>query len=132
MNYFNEILEINKKIISEEDNIRIDKDEINEVCNKLNTFYSRDFDLDEFIKLCIILFNMQIFYDGNSRTILTYLIKVIDRYGYYIDIDKAKDNLIELRRLFPTMYDLNEELNENMIFKMKQFIDMKNEGKGRK
>lgn len=30
MNYFNEILEINKKIIPEEDNIRINKEEINE------------------------------------------------------------------------------------------------------
>lgn len=132
MNYFNEILEINKKIIPEEDNIRINKEEINELCNKLNNFYSRDFNLDEFIKLCIILFNMQIFYDGNSRTILTYLVKVIDKYGYYIDIDMIKNNLTQLRSLFPTMYDLNEELNENMIFRIKQFIYTKNESKGRK
>lgn len=132
MNYFNEILEINKKIIPEENNIRINKEEINEVCNKLNNFHSRDFNLDEFIKLCIVLFNMQIFYDGNSRTILTYLTKVIDKYGYYIDIDMIKNNLTQLRRLFPTMYDLNEELNENMVFRIKQFINIKNESKGRR
>jgi len=132
MNYFNEILEINKKIILEEDNIRLDKNEISEVCNKLDTFYSRQFNLDEFIKLCIVLFNMQIFYDGNSRTILAYLTKVIDKYGYYIDADNATEGLIKLKGLFPVMYDLNEELDETEVLKLKQFIYPKNESKGRK
>lgn len=75
---------------------------------------------------------MQIFYDGNSRTILAYLTKVIDKYGYYIDADNATEGLIKLKGLFPVMYDLNEELDETEVLKLKQFIYPKNESKGRK
>lgn len=129
MQYFSELLEINKKIIPGNDNIRIL--DLEDVYSKLNDFYSKEFDLDEFIKLCIILFNMQIFYDGNSRTILTYLANVIDKYGYYIDTDKATEGLIKLKGLFPVMYDLNEDLDGNEIFIIKQFIYKKNNRKRR-
>ena len=129
MQYFSELLEINKKIIPGNDNIRIL--DLEDVYSKLNDFYSKEFDLDEFIKLCIILFNMQIFYDGNSRTILTYLANVIDKHGYYIDTDKATEGLIKLKGLFPVMYDLNEDLDGNEIFIIKQFIYKKNNRKRR-
>lgn len=129
MQYFNELLEINKKIISRNDNIRIL--DLEDVYSKLNEFYSKEFDLDKFIKLCIILFNMQIFYDGNSRTILTYLANVIDKYGYYIDTDKATEGLIKLKGLFPVMYDLKEELDDIELSKIKQFIYIKDNRKSR-
>ena len=70
MKYFEELLNMNKELYPN-DNIRI-KD-LTEVYNMLDTFYSKPFNLDEFIKLCIKFFNMQIFYDGNLRTMLKYL-----------------------------------------------------------
>ena len=129
MQYFNELLEINNKIISRNDNIRIL--DLEDVYSKLNEFYCKEFDLDKFIKLCIILFNMQIFYDGNSRTILTYLANVINKYGYYIDTDKATEGLIKLKGLFPVMYDLKEELDDIELSKIKQFIYIKDNRKSR-
>ena len=113
MNYFNELLEINKIITNDDDNVRLEN--LEEVNKLLDTFYSRDFDLDEFIKLCILLFNMQIFYDGNSRTILAYLVKVIEKNGYTMNIEAATKGLIKLKGLFPAMYDLNEELDNNEL-----------------
>ena len=110
MTYFNELIQINKIFIKEENNVRLDEEEIQKVCNKLNTFYSSAFNLDEFIKLCIVLFNMQIFYDGNSRTIITYITKILDDNGYCIDIEKA-------------------ELDEKDIHNIKKYI-FKKESKG--
>lgn len=130
MKYFNELLAINKKYIGEVANIRINN--LEDVYQKLNKFYSKEFNLDEFIKLCIILFNMQIFYDGNSRTILEYFTNVIDNYGYSIDIAKATEGLIKLKGLFPVMYDINEELEDSEINKIKKYITIKPSGKGRK
>ena len=123
MQHFNELLKINKEIIFEEDNVRTEK--LDEVYQMLDNFYSKEFDLDEFIKLCIILFNMQLFYDGNSRTIITYFIKVINNQEYKFDYAKATDGLIKLKQLFPIMYDLNEELDDYDIFKLKQYIHLK-------
>lgn len=120
MNYFNELLEINKIITNDDNNVRIEN--LEEVYQLLDTFNRRPFDLDEFIKLCILLFNMQIFYDGNSRTIFTYLIRKLDEYGYNINVNNAKEELIELRRLFPTIYDLNEEINDKTILRIKKYV----------
>ena len=75
MNYFKELLIINKKYFPNGNNIRITN--LEDVYLKLDEFYSKEFDLDKFIKLCIVLFNMQIFYDGNSRTIFEYLTIVL-------------------------------------------------------
>ena len=55
MNYFNELLEINKIITNDDNNVRIEN--LEEVYQLLDTFNRRPFDLDEFIKLCILLFN---------------------------------------------------------------------------
>ena len=74
---------------------------------------------------------MQIFYDGNSRTILEYLTTVIDRYGYSIDTLKATEGLIKLKGLFPVMYDINEKLDESEIDKIKKFITRKQNRRGR-
>lgn len=120
MNYFNELLEINKIITNDDINVRIEN--LEEVYQLLDTFNRRPFNLDEFIKLCILLFNMQIFYDGNSRTIFTYLIRKLDEYGYNINVNNAKEELIELRRLFPTIYDLNEEINDKTILRIKKYV----------
>lgn len=120
MNYFNELLEINKIITNDDNNVRIEN--LEEVYQLLDTFNRRPFNLDEFIKLCILLFNMQIFYDGNSRTIFTYLIRKLDEYGYNINVNNAKEELIELRRLFPTIYDLNEEINDKTILRIKKYV----------
>ncbi len=120
MNYFNELLEINKIITNDDNNVRLET--LEGVYQLLDTFNRRPFDLDEFIKLCILLFNMQIFYDGNSRTIFTYLIRKLDEYGYNINVNNAKEELIELRRLFPTIYDLNEEINDKTILRIKKYV----------
>ena len=120
MNYFNELLEINKIITNDDDNVRLEN--LEGVYQLLDTFNRRPFNLDEFIKLCILLFNMQIFYDGNSRTIFTYLIRKLDEYGYNINVNNAKEELIELRRLFPTIYDLNEEINDKTILRIKKYV----------
>ena len=130
MQYFNELLDINKKYIKDDDNIRIT--DLEEVYFKLDEFYSKDFNIDEFIRLCIQLFNMQIFFDGNSRTILTYLIKVMNDNGYSFDIDRATNGLIKLKGLFPVMYDLDEDIDDSDILKIKQFIKAKEDSKGRK
>ena len=130
MEYFKELIEINSRFIKEDNNIRIEN--LQEVYSTLDNFYSREFNLDEFIKLCIKLFNMQIFYDGNSRTILTYLVKVIDKYGYKFDIDKATIGITALKAIFPVMYDLNEEIDNNDILKLKKYIYPKGKGKGSK
>lgn len=122
MTYFNELTQINEFFTQEENNIRLDEEEIQIVCNKLNTFYSSKFDLDEFIKLCILLFNMQIFYDGNSRTIIAYITKRLNDNGYCIDIPKATEGLILLKGFFPVMYDLDEELDEKDIHGIKKYI----------
>lgn len=123
MEYFDQLVNINRIIIGEKNNIRIEKTD--KICQILDNFYSNDFNLEEFIKLCIILFNMQIFYDGNSRTIVTYLISVLDRFGYNIDINNATADLIKLKGLFPVMYDLNEQLSDNEILKIKKYIKVK-------
>lgn len=120
MNYFNELLEINKIITNDDDNVRLEN--LEGVYQLLDNFNERPFNLDEFIKLCILLFNMQIFYDGNSRTIFTYLIRKLDEYGYNINVNNAKEELIELRRLFPTIYDLNEEINDKTILRIKKYV----------
>ena len=120
MDYFNELLEINRIITNDDNNVRIEN--LEEVYQLLDTFNRRPFNLDEFIKLCILLFNMQIFYDGNSRTIFTYLIRKLDEYGYNINVNNAKEELIELRRLFPTIYDLNEEINDKTILRIKKYV----------
>ena len=130
MKNFNELLEINKKYFPDADNVRIDN--LDEVYSKLDEFYSKEFNLDDFIKLCIQLFNMQIFFDGNSRTILTYLNMVIENNGYSFDIDKATNGLIKLKGLFPVMYDLSDELDYKDIEKIKKFIYIKENSKGRK
>lgn len=122
MTYFNELTQINEFFTQEENNIRLDEEKIQIVCNKLNTFYSSKFDLDEFIKLCILLFNMQIFYDGNSRTIIAYITKTLNDNGYCIDIQKATEGLILLKGFFPVMYDLDEELDEKDIHGIKKYI----------
>lgn len=123
MNYFNELLEINRIITNDDNNVRIEN--LEEVYKLLDTFNKKPFNLDEFIKLCILLFNMQIFYDGNSRTILAYLVKLIDKNGYAIDIEAATKGLIKLKGLFPAMYDLNEELDYHEIEKIKENISKK-------
>lgn len=123
MEYFDQLVNINRIITGEKNNIRIEKTD--KICQILDNFYSNDFNLEEFIKLCIILFNMQIFYDGNSRTIVTYLISVLDRFGYNIDINNATADLIKLKGLFPVMYDLNEQLSDNEILKIKKYIKVK-------
>lgn len=123
MDYFNELFEINRIITNDDNNVRIEN--LEEVYQLLDTFNRSPFNLDEFIKLCILLFNMQIFYDGNSRTILAYLIKVIDKNGYAIDIEAATKGLIKLKGLFPAMYDLNEELDYHEIEKIKENISKK-------
>ena len=133
MKYFDEILKINQNIMKTNDNHNIRITNLNEVFKQLNDFYHQEFDIDEFIKLCIRLFNMQIFYDGNSRTMLNYLKIVLNRNGYDIDIKKATSGLIRLKAFFPVMYDLNEEISDNEIFKIKQFTKEKKENsKGRK
>ncbi len=129
MEYFNELLEINRIITNDDNNVRLDN--LEEVYKLLDNFNERPFDLDEFIKLCILLFNMQIFYDGNSRTILAYLVKVIEKNGYTMNIEAATKGLIKLKGLFPAMYDLNEELDNNEILRIKNYI-FKKESKGRK
>ncbi len=129
MKYFNELLLINQKFIKEDNNIRIDNFELEEVYKKLDDFYKKEFNLEDFIKLCVILFNMQIFYDGNARTFFSYLTKIIGEHGYFIDIDKATEGLIKLKGFFPVMYDLNEELDDNEIVRITQFISKK-ESKG--
>ena len=123
MDYFNELFEINRIITNDDNNVRIEN--LEEVYQLLDTFNKKAFNLDEFIKLCILLFNMQIFYDGNSRTILAYLVKVIDKNGYAIDIEAATKGLIKLKGLFPSMYDLNEELDYHEIEKIKENISKK-------
>lgn len=123
MNYFNELLEINKIITNDDNNVRLDN--LEEVYQLLDNFNERPFNLDEFIKLCILLFNMQIFYDGNSRTILTYLVKVIEKNGYTMNIETATKGLIKLKGLFPVMYDLTEELDYQEIKKIKENITKK-------
>lgn len=122
MTYFDELIQINNFFMQEENNIRLYEEEIQIVCNKLNAFYSSEFNLDEFIKLCIILFNMQIFYDGNSRTIITYIAKILNDNGYCIDVQKATEELILLKGFFPVMYDLDEELDEKDINNIKKNI----------
>lgn len=120
MDYFNELLEINRIITNDDNNVRLEN--LEGVYQLLDTFNRSPFNLDEFIKLCILLFNMQIFYDGNSRTIFTYLIRKLDEYGYNINVNNAKEELIELRRLFPTIYDLNEEINDKTILRIKKYV----------
>ena len=122
MKYFEEILEINKEYFKE-DNIRIN--DLTEVYKLLNVFYSNEFDLDEFLKLCTILFNMQIFFDGNSRTIIKYMIKKLDQNGYTFDLENATKNLIALKALFPTMYDLHEQLDLDELHIIKKYIGIK-------
>ncbi len=55
MDYFNELLEINRIITNDDNNVRIEN--LEGVYQLLDTFNRRPFDLDEFIKLCILLFN---------------------------------------------------------------------------
>ena len=129
MNYFNELLDINKKIMNDEDVVRIT--DLSDIYRLLDDFYSKNFNLDSFIKLCIKLFNIQIFYDGNTRTILAYIAKVIDKYGYSFDYERATEGLVILNGLFPVLYDLDEEINEKEVNKIKQFIDLKDKRKGR-
>ena len=123
MNYFNELLEINKIITNDDDNVRLEN--LEGVYQLLDTFNRSPFNLDEFIKLCILLFNMQIFYDGNSRTVLAYLVKKIDKNGYTMDIETATKGLIKLKGLFPLMYDLTEELDYHEIEKIRANISKK-------
>ena len=119
MKYFEEILAINKKYFPE-DNIRID--DLTKVYKLLETFYSKEFDLDEFLKLCTILFNMQIFFDGNSRTIINYMTQKLEENGYIYELENATKNIIALKAIFPTMYDLNEPLDEADLEKLKKNI----------
>ncbi len=51
-----------------------------------------------------------------------YLIRKLDEYGYNINVNNAKEELIELRRLFPTIYDLNEEINDKTILRIKKYV----------
>ena len=122
MKYFEEILAINKKYFPE-DNIRID--DLTKVYKLLETFYSKEFDLDEFLKLCTILFNMQIFFDGNSRTIINYMTQKLEENGYIYDLENATKNIIALKAIFPTMYDLNEPLDEAELENFKKYISVK-------
>lgn len=122
MKYFEEILEINKEYFKE-DNIRIT--DLTQVYKLLDTFYSKEFDLDEFLNLCIILFNMQIFYDGNSRTITNYMIKKLEENGYIFELENATKGIIAMRAIFPVMYDLNGPLNRYDIDKLKKHIKIK-------
>ena len=130
MEYFKELIEINSRFIKEDNNIRIEN--LQEAYSTLDNFYSREFDLDEFIKLCIKLFNMQIFYDGNSRTVFTYFIAVLNKYNYQVDVNKIANEITELRNFFPIIYNLNETINDNMIFRIKKNIYPKSKGKGSK
>ena len=130
MEYFKELIEINSRFIKEDNNIRIEN--LQEVYSTLDNFYSREFNLDEFIKLCIKLFNMQIFYDGNSRTVFTYFIEVLNKYNYQVDVNKIANEITELRNFFPIIYNLNETINDNMIFRIKKNIYPKSKGKGSK
>ena len=126
MKYFEELLNMNKEIYPN-DNIRI-KD-LTEVYNMLDTFYSKPFNLEEFIKLCIKFFNMQIFHDGNFRTILKYLYVIIDRNNYNMDIDKMIQEHQELRDIFPVMYDLNDEISDAEVHRITKYISKKESNK---
>ncbi len=122
MKHFEEILEIYKKYFP---NVDIRIKDLTEIYKLLDTFYSKDFDLDEFLKLCTILFNMQIFFDGNSRTIISYMNKKLEENGYTFDQENATKGIIALKAIFPIMYDLDEQLNEHELNKLKKYIDIK-------
>ena len=122
MKYFEEIVEIYKKYFP---NVDIRIKDLTEVYKLLDTFYNKDFDLDEFLKLCTILFNMQIFYDGNSRTITSYMIKKLEENGYTFALEEAANEITELRVIFPTMYDLKEPLNSSNLNRLKKYIGIK-------
>ncbi len=127
MEYFNELLNINKKIIETENNVILEN--LKRMYPRLEDFYNQDFNLEDFIKLCIRLFNAQIFKDGNSRTIYTYLSQGVEKNGYYIDFEKVKANFSNLRTFFPILYNLDEEITVNMVNRIKKYIHVVHEEK---
>ena len=52
--------------------------------------------------------------------------EVLSKEGYQLLLantdNNAKEELIELRRLFPTIYDLNEEINDKTILRIKKYV----------
>lgn len=65
--------------------------EINEILKKLNLLYLK-FNIDVFCKLIYDLWRIQMFYDGNTRTILSFL--KIYNFGYRLNLNYDFEELI--------------------------------------
>lgn len=132
MDYFLDICKINESYNRHVPKIRIeDKDLLREIYSKLNKFYSKDFNLDNFLKLCIYLFNCQIFYDGNSRTIFEYMWDVLYRNGYDILYDDIVNNYKILRKFFPAIIDL-DDIDDDDLNQVKKYVFKMEEIRGKK
>ncbi len=120
MNHLLILSNINRKYNPTSNCFRIG--DFNYINNLLDQFFEHKFDINEFLNICTLLFNTQIFTDGNSRTIFDYMKIILSENGYRIDIDKIKKDYAHARVYFPIMYDLNEKINEESIIKMKEYI----------
>lgn len=110
---YNKIVPSMRKITLEEENEAIAK--IDE--------YTNDQTIDNLIRLCIYLINMQIYTDGNSRTIFEFLNIELKKWKYKIDIDLVRLNYKYLRNFFPTVFLFeNEEISVDDIDRIKRYI----------
>ena len=74
-----------------------------------------DFILDKLLNLCGYLWMSQPFYDGNTRTIISFMKFILKKINYDIDFN---DNSIEI----PLFYEEKDKCNEQQMLKLKKIL----------
>lgn len=123
MNHLLILLQINKKYNQTSRHIRMGN--FKNINNIMNEFYENGFVLEKFLNLCTYLFNLQIFTDGNSRTIFEYMKNILYQNNYDVDFASIQKEYPILRTYFPIMYDLNEKLDQLELLKMEKHIHIR-------
>jgi len=112
MDYFSELVSINKIVCGEESGVRKNYDfqnDINTLVDKIlnnndNDIVYRCLNIASIIKL------LQPFYDGNNRTALIYFGNLLEKNGYDFDYDSALYDMSKHKLTIPVIYNEDDKI----------------------
>lgn len=122
MNYFKLLCDINSKYDHETPRIRYSQDRLEAIIDRLNRLDDEEFNLDKFLNLCVCIYNMQIFYDSNTRTMYDFIDIFLKKYNIIIDREKIIEKLNVYRAYFPPTYSMDDEVSQKKLDEMKEYF----------